>query len=1688
MFKKIISISLVILIVAGAAFVFTPEQWDNGKVSAEDYRGGWLLLPDRSDSTGVFAESTFTLQSQTDVTLSETAEWLHIDGQGKPGIESIGKNVFRITPDAPFEKNKLYTFRITRAPDPDITWTFQTSAPFVITGSLPSNQTTNVPVDTGIELYFSHSEYGNPDSYFEIDPAVKGRFERHKNAYVFIPYKALEHGTLYTVTLRKGLRTKDGNESLDSDFVFSFETMIAQEEQNRYDSGYIFFNKVLNEYNSTEKPFLPINYYFNNNTKAASEKVAVQGAVYAYPSADAFLGALTDKAKIPVWAYYSYLTDNLSGTKGLSKVLTFENELSRTATTEEDRYIRLPSNLPEGFYLVDCAWEDVHFQTFIEVTDLGVYMTSDEDSVLFWVNDLKTGKPVEGAAIHLHQSSLEPWTTDAKGVALFNPGDLTVADGNADSGERYFVIESPDGRTVIVRKYENIYSRYSYYYDMINYSEEQNNYWRYIQLDRTLYKPDDTVFFWGFLKNRVSAEDIRSVTVEVSKGGYYSDFSRQGWYCFPSLANEPVAKTMVQVSGGAFDGSIDLPYLEQGSYLLQVKIGDSIVESTYLTVQNYIKPAYKMEISSNKKAVFWSEEVELTVRTAFFEGTALPGLDVDYRFDFYQGNHFSGTGKTGSDGQFKFGFVPGIRADAQGELWANFHSSASLPESGQISASKGLRIFANDINVQIDASLSEDSSLSAKTGVVDFKVNDIVLDRINDGTAVNDWDYLGDAVAGKTLSGSIIRNRWIRYQDGTYYDFINKKVTPRYTYRLQKETAASIQLVTDSKGEASYTFNAPAIEDGYYTYEVECIDSSSRTMKFSGYIGEQWYYNESGIDDNRYFLDGADGKYREGSTVSLEYKKGLDLLPDASFLFIRSQNGIIDFTAADKPSYSFEMTESCMPNVFVNGIYFNGITYVDSGSTNIVYDYSEKELIIDASADKEAYKPGDEAVIRIKVRNKAGKGVQAIVNAGVVDEALFTLQDMTVATLESLYAFVPSGIRQSYSSHINSGMDLGGNDRYAYGDQKYRAMSSDSVEEPETSGADLQSEDAAAVREKFQDTALFETVILDENGEGEIRFTLPDNITSWRVTLTGISENLDAGSNTESLIVSLPFFISYAFNSTYLAGDQAFVGVTGYGSSLVAGDEISYKVSTSSDPSMVNIVKGKAFERVNIPVGTLNINDEFILIEAQTASGLKDALKHPIVVRNSYHEISTSEYYDLLPGIKINGGTSGNTRLLFMDKGRGMFYPMLMSYIWQGGNRIDQQLPQAIAEDLLKTYFSSDDEYFKNENFKPADYQTDDGGIAILPYGPSDFELTAKLTPFLKDSVDITQLKQYLYSVYENDNIAGVKAAALYGLAVLREPVLLEIGKAAKVNNASLKNLLYLCLAYCELGEEPQAQKLYDERISGSVERSGDFSWIDSGADKDDVLETTALGMMLSTRISSDDREGFYRYCLENRTSDILISMEILSYVKNQIEQANPDTGQLTFTYLGETQEVVLEQGRVVSKDIPSKNISGFVIDKVEGDVALVSIFKQPPTGFETPDSKISITRSFYDLNGEKTTTFRQDEVVKVQIRFDFDDKAIDGSYEITDYLPSGLKPIENTWSYAGTAGFSNAWYGRIDGQKSSFYVYHSSHYDGYQDRTITYYARVVSTGTYIAESPIIQAVGNTAGISQGVREVITIR
>ena len=100
----------------------------------------------------------------------------------------------------------------------------------------------------------------------------------------------------------------------------------------------------------------------------------------------------------------------------------------------------------------------------------------------------------------------------------------------------------------------------------------------------------------------------------------------------------------------------------------------------------------------------------------------------------------------------------------------------------------------------------------------------------------------------------------------------------------------------------------------------------------------------------------------------------------------------------------------------------------------------------------------------------------------------------------------------------------------------------------------------------------------------------------------------NAGSEKVNMIVTLPFFINYSFNTSYLAGDKPVMGVNAYGSGLEEDEDVYFEVYDKADPDTKITVKGKAFERVNIPLWTFEEGHYDLIIRAYTENGFSDAV------------------------------------------------------------------------------------------------------------------------------------------------------------------------------------------------------------------------------------------------------------------------------------------------------------------------------------------------------------------------------------------------------------------------------------------------------------------------------------------------
>lgn len=1609
LYPKIIVVIAIISIICGV-FYFADYESSPGISPDRVIAAEMELRAAEQDSLGISTETDFILISRVELNPAVIRNCLTVEPNLKFTVEEIGsdKKQFRIIPQESLQSNKVYRFQLK-----DNSWAFQTRSDFRVIRTLPRDKAYGVPVNSGIEITFSHDNYKDLKGYFEITPNVEGFFERHKRTAVFVP-KKLEPGTIYTVKIKKELGVIGSDETLKEDYTFQFETQEASGTAGDRGILHIYFYRNLYEYPTDERPLLDFSYY-RSGRAVTGESFKVD--LYRYRDAEQFIKALEDYYKTPYWAGYArrkYRED----TSNLTKVATFETPVQEIG---HSHFILLPETLKEGFYLAEIMCEDQVNQVRLQITDTSGYISVAVDKTLVWVNNLKHDSPVPGTTVELENSQVLGKTREDGTLVFSTPENIVKSEeGKGEEAYRFLKLISPEKSICVVPIYKGEYGGYNFH--------PQYNYWNYVYFDRELYLPEDTVFFWGIIKPREGIKSNRKITLELTKSGCYD-------YYYESIV---ISREEIEMTEDyTFSGNIKLPNLSPGYYEIVFKIEGEEITRKWFSVETYTKPAYRIDIEQEKMAVFSSKEgIEFNIKATFFEGTPVSSMELGYHSSFGSGGI-----TTNEKGEASITLLPQYREETWAPYtWEYLNVYNTLPEAGEIRGQARFMVFHHDMN------LTGSTRITDEGAEIKVKLNRITLDSINnkrDNDRNVSYDYIGAPVSGHTVRGQIFENRWEKKESGQYYDFINKEVRTRYTFRHYQVHIMDFTVTTDRSGEGVFAF--PYEQDKSYTINLSTVDGMERTLKTqTSLYGRVKYYEEPFWD--YYHLEEKKTEERHygiGEEYTVTFKNHQTTLPEGEknhYLFLINRKGLKEYKVINKPYFSSVFEEADIPNLYITGVYFDGRTYHPTSPYNIDYNCEERKLNIEVTADKESYRPGEEVTLEIKVTDTAGKPRKAEVNVSLVDEALFMLMGQSVDTLRGIYSSrLPSGIITTYYTHWCPDI-------------------SDKV--AAECGGEGDSE-----RKDFRDTAFFGTVKTDGKGYARLTFRVPDNLTSWRVTYQGITTDLWAGNGSMPIKVKLPFFVDMVINETYLEGDKPVISVRSFGASITPGDKVEFSVKSPSLFDGEKVYTGEAFKTVSIPLPELKEGKHTVTVKGTAENGLKDILTREIKVYKSYLKMEKTDYYTLKKGMKIKGSEEGLTKLVFTDEGRGKFLSPLYGLYYSYGKRIEQRVARYYSYKLLKEYYDADLE--EPDEMNSHSYQTPDGGISILPYSDSEPELSAKIASIAPELFDINSLKGYFYKIIlESGESAEETCAALWGLAALGEPVLNQINGMLEMEDISVKAKLYLGLASWELGNGNAAKALFGDITEKYGEVVKPYIRINSGRDRDDVIELTSLAAALGSRVGAPEAGYMFNYIYDSTTKDILTYLEVLIYLATALADTDSEPVSFTYSLDGEKIEKELKGHETYKLLLTPDKLAEFKVLDTKGPVGLACIYEttfEPETLEESKD--ITLTRT-YTVDGKPAKEFKESDLIKIVIDYKFTSRALEGRYQITDFLPSGMKIVAAP--YTRGLSYHNIRYPyEISGQKVSFYIYN---YDkGYNISPIVYYARVVSKGEFRAQGALIQ-------------------
>jgi len=1764
--KRYLPIIIIIAVVIIAAGVFLFLKQPSEKVGnanqvqklvkkplvVGDIEEAFTLKAEKQDTLGVLADSKFILQSKNKIVTSVLKASLVVSPSFGYKIESSDNNNFTIVPEKPLGADTIYSFSLQAAKEADETqkrdysWAYQIKDKFNITGTIPSDKTGNIPTNTGIEISFSSENYYDYEKYIHFTPNIKGRFEQHNKVLAFVPDK-LSENTFYTVKIDKGLPVTGSQDVLEEDYTFSFAT------GSQYGGGELNFQQTYYEYPTNDAPVLTI-YDYSQNGYAD-----VEVNIWRFNKFIEFEDAVNSLSLIPSWAYEAR-RNAIYPTDSLIKDSSFKANIETNSYYQ--KYFIFPDKLTAGQYLVEVIYgQNKKTQAFLQISDLTANYYGSKGQGFIWLHDLITKKPLSGATVTFSGDSNLKNTTNDDGLATFETPDVLKKSQTESSRDYHFVIDYQNNKLLIPAD-----TSYGYYYDYsYGGSALINDYWAYSYTNRSLYMPTDTIKFWGLAKKR-EGENIKDVRVVLKAMGYYGQ-----------ARNEAIDELKAPISGfGTFQGEIKYENLTPGTYSMTFYAGDTIISTNYVEIQTYTKPAYKIDIETEKKAIFTGENVVFNIKTDFFDGTPVANIKLKYSGDFGDGNL-----TTDANGQGTLTFKTSYSG---GDYYPRYHFVSVYPDTAELSVIESyayVYVFGPRETINVSAKFKDNQ------GVISGTVNEITLDKINSGAKEFEWDYKGNLLANAKVNLKIYYIYYDKIEIGTNYDFINKQTYKTYRYEQREKLEKEDNVVTGKDGSFQYSFSADQKKE--YRVEARTTDSQNLTASTINFLSaySSYYYNM--YDSSTYYLelnkaaDQGQIVYKTDELVSATMKKGEETLSatnDKNFLYFKDHNGIFDVGVSNQPSVSFNFLEGYAPNIDLHAIYFDGRVYREAVQS-IYFDKKLKQLDIKIAPDKDEYEPGEKAKIDINVTDANNQPALAEVNVSIIDQALAAIQwSEPLDILSRIYQAIPTSITSSYATDkellMPGGAERGGCfgagtkilmangqekniEDIMVGEQILTKVSGKSnklvnskvldkkehvvseywvinrqlkvtpihivylngqwqpigqakvgdyllnsrgekvviknievkhqyvkvynltTEDQHTFLADgfyVHNEKGGA-RQNFQDVAYFNSVETDKQGNAQVSFTLPDNITSWQVTTQAVTKDLQAAGVRDSLIVTKPFFVDLVMPENYLASDKPTVKLRGFGKVLNPDDQVNFTVNYPDrkdvQPQTYTV---KAFEKVEFSLPDFTAGEHSIKVQASSTL-YEDIIIKKFTVRDSNLLKNKVLYYLLSDDWKPSEDIKTNAILTLTSKERGQYYSILRDLTWTWGDRLDQKLARRFAEKYLNDYFK---ETWPLEEISFADFQASEGGISILPYASSDLLFTAKVLEVDKDDFDTNAAKEYFYNVLNNKNSNLEEITyAYYGLAVLGEPVLNDINNFMTNQFLPPEYQLYLARAIDKLGATEYAVGIVKKILQGHGESVEPYLRINLGKTQDEITEYTYQAAVVMASAGLTQASQLFDYAYHHPAKDQLNNTEILAYVSRELPRLSGEPVSFNYVLDGKEKNVSLNNDEQESLSLTPEQIKNIQFKNISGQVGLIVTYQVPmDVKAEKTDKNLSIKR-VYSVAGNDTNTFSENDIVKITIMPQIAAKAIDNEYQVTDFLPAGLKILSNTFYRGIGLDLMQQYPYEVNGQQIKFW-------SGKPAKAFNYYAVVTSKGTYTAEPVTLQ--GFVARDSQtfGEAQTITIK
>ena len=866
---------------------------------------------------------------------------------------------------------------------------------------------------------------------------------------------------------------------------------------------------------------------------------------------------------------------------------------------------------------------------------------------------------------------------------------------------------------------------------------------------------------------------------------------------------------------------------------------DKEIAGRYVTIENYELQNYTYEIIANKNYVYNNEKYDFDVKVTHITGLVVPNKKVLVRF-----NGQELLEKTDENGIAHFS-VDIAKEDEKTYIVTNMYMevyNGDLEEYNDTVTTKDVELIYRDIYTTVN-NTGSNYELSAyklqkdKEMEVSYDLKELYDDEYNTTVEID-------------LKESRNEKKVVKYELDKY----TKTNKPVYDYVITENTQ-KITEINMKNGKMNYDINSLKMKDNteVYSYTYTLIfklqDRSGKEIEIKkiiyrdekdvelGYsygffsnLGRLAYKQNISYyyDIFRYFLKADVTNFNIGDTAkftlseSIANKGNQEIDNNGKLLLISAQENILTTKITDKNEIEYKFEEKDFPGCKItSAYYYNGKFY---RMPIYYYDFNEetRKVDIDIKSDKTEYKPGDEVNLTIKTTNN-NKPIKTFVNISVVNEAVFAVQEDSTEIVSTIYQD-PEYPIYTYSSYFDfiskepDGFGGGGGD----------------------------------TRGNFGDTAYFDTVYTDSNGVANVKFKLPDNVTTYRVTVHSANEDVYVGVNKIDITSKLDFFIQSTEPRNVKTTDDLVLNATS-----IASEQYNVKYQFTIEELNKTLEAEETTNSITtVNFGKLDYGTYHVVIRG-SGNNQEDAITYPINIIESAQEVKkyTKININETPEIK----PTKNPIVLEIYNRNMEKYIDYIDFIENTlTERLDTQIAYNEIQKIRTKYYGSSNNQVNINMAKYRDTKNYTDYLKNLENANTDIVLTALIQYYAKDYISGLNIDPFIND--DNNLFEQYLLASANKKTVLTD--LLQLKEEKDIENYN-KLLVTLSLEF--LGDYQNAKDLYNQIELNSEE-------------KEEYKSITAI---IETFINKENSSKIIDELIANSPEDEYLRFAILSFFQN---------------------------------------------------------------------------------------------------------------------------------------------------------------------------------------------------------------